>query len=73
MAVMEWAVINADRVGPEGVLLIVGDRSEAETIAAEIRRKGHHVKVLPYAAGGAARRTVDRPRGRRPEFSRVIF
>jgi hypothetical protein len=34
----------------DGILLMVEDRQEAEEIAIELRRKGHHVTVRELAA-----------------------
>ncbi len=36
------------RPAPESVLLVLAERQEAETIAAEVRKKGHRVVVRPY-------------------------
>ena len=33
---------------PEGVLVVLAEREEAESIAVEVRRKGHPVTVRPY-------------------------
>jgi hypothetical protein len=41
-------VVQEGRVGREGVLMLLDDRSTAESIAAELRRKGQKVSVLPY-------------------------
>ena len=70
---MEWAVMKADRSGPEGVLLILGDRKAAETIAAEVRHKGHRVKVLPYATQGSATGAEGLIGGRVAHRQPVIF
>lgn len=52
---MSWAVAVAGRADPAGVLLIVEERTEAESLAAEIRRRGTDVIVRLYpAAGGTA-------------------
>jgi len=45
---MEWAVVLAGRSVPEGVLVVLAERHEAESIAVEVRRKGHPVTVRPY-------------------------
>jgi hypothetical protein len=47
---VEWAVVLEGRPAPENILLVLAERQEAETIAAEVRRKGHRVVVRPYDA-----------------------
>ena len=42
---MEWAVTLTAHSGPEGILMILPDRTQAESIADEIRAKGHDVVV----------------------------
>ena len=45
---MAWAVSLEGRYDPQGVLVIMAERTEAETLAVEVRRKGHRVIVRPY-------------------------
>jgi hypothetical protein len=47
---VEWAVVLEGRPAPEGILLVLAERQEAEAIAAEVRKKGHRVVVCPYRA-----------------------
>jgi hypothetical protein len=47
---VEWAVVLEGRSAPEGILLVLAERQEAETIASEVRKKGHRVVVRPYDA-----------------------
>ena len=57
-AVTEWAVVLEGRSAPEGVLVVLAERQEAECIAVEVRKKGHPVVVRPYLGdrGGEATR-----------------
>jgi hypothetical protein len=41
-------VVLEGRSAPENILLVLPERQEAETIAAEVRKKGHRVVVRPY-------------------------
>jgi hypothetical protein len=52
---MEWAVVLEGRPEPEGILLVLPERPEAESIASEIRKKGHAVVVRPYRDTGTRR------------------
>jgi hypothetical protein len=45
---MEWAVVLENRAGPESILVVLAERHEAESIATEVREKGHRVAVRPY-------------------------
>lgn len=45
---MGWAIVLEGRTDPAGILLLFDDREEAESIAWELRRRGHPVVVLPY-------------------------
>jgi hypothetical protein len=45
---MTWAVALDGRSDEEGILLLLEDREEAESIAVEVRRRGHRVVVRPY-------------------------
>jgi hypothetical protein len=47
---VEWAVVLEGRPAPENILLVLAERQEAESIAAEVRQKGHRVVVRPYLA-----------------------
>jgi hypothetical protein len=51
---MDWAVALEGRSDPEGILLLLADRSEAENLAKEIRVRGTPVVVVPYTAPAAA-------------------
>ena len=51
---MEWAVALEGRTGPEGVLVTLDERAEAESIASEVRQKGHQVIVRTYNHGPVA-------------------
>jgi hypothetical protein len=55
---MEWAVVLEGRPAPGGVLVVLAERNEAESIAVELRKKGHPVVVRPYLSdrGDEARR-----------------
>ncbi len=50
---MGWAVTLEGRSDPQAIVLLIDDRSEAESIASEIRARGQRVVVLPYPAPGA--------------------
>jgi hypothetical protein len=45
---MAWAIALEDREDAGGVLLLADDRREADSIATEVRRRGHPVIVRPY-------------------------
>ena len=45
-----WAIVLDGRFDPSGVLLLSDDRQELESIASEVRRRGHPVAVRPYPA-----------------------
>jgi hypothetical protein len=51
---VEWAFVLEGRTGPDGVLVILDERTEAESIAAEVRQKGHRVVVRTYDHGPPA-------------------
>lgn len=46
----------SDRTGPEGILMILPDRVQAESIADEVRAKGHDVIVRRLSNGRSHRR-----------------
>lgn len=50
---MCWAVALEGRYDREGVLMLLADRAEAESIAAEIVARGSRVVVVPYTAPAA--------------------
>jgi hypothetical protein len=54
---MSWAVTMEGRSDPGGIVLLFDDRSEAESIAHEIRTRGTSVVVRSYPgpSGGANR------------------
>lgn len=45
---MDWAVAIEGRTDPGGIVLLCDDRSEAESIASEIRTMGTKVTVRQY-------------------------
>ncbi len=47
---MGWAVTLEGRSDPQGIVLLIDDRSEAESLAREIRARGQRVVVVPYPA-----------------------
>lgn len=47
---MGWAVALEGRWDPQGIVLLIEDRAEAESIAGEIRARGPRVVVRPYPA-----------------------
>jgi hypothetical protein len=49
---MGWAVTVEGRSDPGGIVLLLDDRSEAESIADEIRNRGTRVVVKLYAGPG---------------------
>jgi hypothetical protein len=49
---MGWAVTMEGRSDPGGIVLLIEDRSEAESIAAEIRTRGTRVVVRLYPGPG---------------------
>jgi hypothetical protein len=51
---MEWAIALDGRSDAAGILLLLEDRQEAESIAIEVRRRGHRVVVRPYLDRGTA-------------------
>ncbi len=55
---MGWAVTLEGRSDPQGIVLLIDDRAEAEILASEIRARGQLVVVRPYPALA----TVARPR-----------
>lgn len=63
---MEWAVALRERSGPEGILMILPDRTQAESIAVEIRARGHdvvvkHLSTSMHGRERQAKTTVFRP------------
>ena len=53
---MEWAVTLKGKTGPEGILMLLDEPAAAESIAIELRRRGHPVVVVPTASGDLAAR-----------------
>jgi len=51
---MEWAIALEGRTDLGGILLLLEDRAEAESIAGEMRERGHRVAVRPYPLRPAA-------------------
>jgi len=49
---MGWAVTMEGRSDPGGIVLLLEDRAEAESIANEIRTRGTPVIVRLYQGGG---------------------
>jgi hypothetical protein len=45
---MGWALRLEGRTGPAGILLLIDDKNEAESLAQEIRRLGTRIVVSPY-------------------------
>jgi hypothetical protein len=45
---MDWAVALEGRADAGGILLLLDDREGAESIAGEMRNKGHRVVVQAY-------------------------
>jgi ERCC4-type nuclease len=45
---MSWAVTIDGRADPGGIVVLIDEREEAESIAREIRRRGTQVVVRPY-------------------------
>ena len=45
---MGWALRLEGKTGPAGILLLVDDKNEAESLAQEIRRRGTRIVVSPY-------------------------
>ena len=58
---MEWAVTLRARSGPEGILMILPDRFQAQSIAEEIRAKGHDVVVQKLSSPRDTRRPMSSP------------
>jgi hypothetical protein len=50
--VVSWAIVIEGRTDKDGILMLCDDQQEAESIASEMRRRGHPVEV---------RRQVERP------------
>ena len=44
------------RVDPAGIVLLVDDKEEAESIAQEVRRNGTRVVIRPYPSGEMSNR-----------------
>lgn len=59
---MGWAVTLEGRSDPQGIVLLVEDWAEAESLASEIRARGPRVVVMPYPA--PANLAIPRPAGR---------
>lgn len=47
---MSWAVTLEGRSDPRGIVFLIDDLAEAESIADEIRTRGPRVVVMPYPA-----------------------
>jgi hypothetical protein len=45
---VSWAIVLEGRSDASGILLLCDDRNELESIAIELRRRGHRVVVHPY-------------------------
>jgi hypothetical protein len=45
---MGWSVIIDGRADPGGIVLLLEERNEAESIALEMRSRGTQVVVRPY-------------------------
>ena len=48
---MGWALTLEGRVDPAGIVLLVDDKDEAESIAQEVRRNGTRIVIRPYPSG----------------------
>lgn len=48
---MGWALTLEGRVDPAGIVLLVDDKDEAESIAREVRRNGTRIVIRPYPSG----------------------
>jgi hypothetical protein len=48
---VSWAIVLEGCSDKSGVLLLCDDRNELESIATEVRRRGHRVVVRPYTVG----------------------
>ena len=48
---MGWALTLEGRVDPAGIVLLVDDKEEAESIAKEVRRNGTRIVIRPYPSG----------------------
>lgn len=53
---MSWALTLEGRVDPAGIVLLVDDKEEAESIAQEVRRNGTRVVIRPYPSGEMSNR-----------------
>ncbi|HMC40873.1 MAG TPA: hypothetical protein VKI19_14505 [Acidimicrobiales bacterium] len=51
---MSWAVTMEGRADPAGIVLLIEDRDEAESIARELCGRGTRVVVRPYPPHPAA-------------------
>ncbi len=47
---MSWALTVEGRTDPAGIVLLIDEREEAESIAQDIRRNGIPIVIRPYAA-----------------------
>jgi PleD family two-component response regulator len=45
---MESAIMLKGRTDEDGILLVLDDRREADSIASELRMRGHDVVVVSY-------------------------
>jgi hypothetical protein len=45
---MDWALMLEGQAGPGGILLMVDNQEEAESLADEVRRKGYPVVVRAH-------------------------
>lgn len=50
---MGWALTLDGRMDRAGILMLIEDREEAESLAHEIRRNGTRIVVRPYPSGGS--------------------
>ena len=51
---MGWAITIDGRTDPAAIVVLLDEREEAESMAAEIRRRGPRVVVRPYPDRGTA-------------------
>ncbi len=49
---MEWAIHIDGRTDPAAIVVLLDEREEAESMAAEICRRGPRVAVRPYPDPG---------------------
>lgn len=63
---MSWAVTMEGRSDPGGIVMLFDDRSEAESIAHEIRTRGTSVVVRVYPGPSAPSRAPQPSRPTQP-------